>query len=150
MSLADYKGAFAIRSFCADFQKLSLDLPKRHSGDFVCDFVRKLASNKPLLEHMAINYPSSLQDAIDRAIFFDSLVNSNPTVTDALKSLGRPRAGVGVRYTHRAPVGLLYSCCGTSPLPALRLAPTRDPVTVPFRPNGTQKERPGIHVPGCS
>ena len=95
MSLADYKGTFAIRSFCADFQKLSLDLPKRHSRDFVRDFVRKLASNKPLLEHMAVNYPSSLQDAIDRAIFFDSLVNSNPTVTDALKSLGRPRAGAG-------------------------------------------------------
>ena len=92
MSLSDYKGEFAIRSFCADFLKLSLDLPNRHSGDFVRDFVRKLACNKPLLEHMAVNYPSTLQDAIDRAIFFDSLVNSNPTVTDALK-MGRSRAG---------------------------------------------------------
>ena len=83
MHLGLYKGALAIRSFCADFLKLSVDLPNRDMQDLIRDFLRKLGSNKPLQTHLITPYPSSLQDAIDRALQYDSIINGNAAINSA-------------------------------------------------------------------
>ena len=77
MHLGQYKGNLAIRSFCADFQKLSVELPNRDVQDLIRDFLRKLGTNKALQTHLITPYPTSLHAAIERALQYDSIINNN-------------------------------------------------------------------------
>ena len=87
LSLDQYKGQQSIRAFCADFLKISVDLPNRDAQDLIRDFLRKLACNKALQTHLITPYPSSLQNAIDRALQWDSIVNNNPTISPGSKAV---------------------------------------------------------------
>lgn len=111
MTLNGFKGHNGLRRFCDAYRQQLVNLPDRHVSDSIRDFIQKLEMNSHLQEFVAINYPKTMEEAFERALFYSSLMHSNTVVNNAM----RPRAHTSDDAT---PMELGYLKASTSNRPS--------------------------------